>query len=144
MRNSLSRWRKPERSRQLRNLLRRLLLLPVMVVLLCALVRAGSEVAPALADAGGFPTPTPTVTPLPTITLTPTWTPVPTVFPTSALLAPPSPTALVIEIPPAQAASTRQPVTGLSLSGILCWPFAIGFLVIAVLVATIIFRPLPP
>lgn len=106
---------------------------------------------PALADGGGFVTPTFTPSPTPTPTITPSVTPIPTETPI------PSPTLAigVVDVDATRAAATLQALAAmdqdegvggigsLNLGGVLCWPFALGFILLVILVSATVLRPQP-
>ena len=113
-------------------------LLGLFILLVAALaLLASTPNSPGLADGGAFPTDTPTYTPLPTFTSTPTptFTPLPTFTPTNTItpipLIPTQGSFLIV--PP----STPTPSQGVPL---LCWPFAIAFIIIVVIVSTVLVR----
>lgn len=90
---------------------------------------------PALADGGGFPTDTPTVTITPSPTITPTSTV--TIAPTLTATVTPFPLQPDLQIQPIE--PTPVPPARPS-AGILCWPFAVVLILIVVILSTWLFR----
>lgn len=90
---------------------------------------------PALADGGGFPTATPTVTITPSPTITPTGTT--TLAPTPTATVTPFPLQPDLQVQPIE--PTPVPSARPS-AGILCWPFAVVLILIVVILSTWLFR----
>lgn len=91
----------------------------------------------ALADGGGFPSPTPTITP----TFTETTPPTPTITPTSDSTSTPTTTNVpffgdvaTVEPTELQPVANAEPQT--AGPGLICWPFALLIVLIVVIVST--------
>jgi hypothetical protein len=107
----------------------------VLVVVVC--IAGGAFITTARAD-GGVPA-TPTFPPLPTLTPTP----IPLFFPT--ITPPVEPYPSVEQSLPmlfaTQAVVTPTPAAPATrFSGLICWPFAVGLLLVAVLVSSFFIR----
>ena len=118
--------------------LRRTLALSGMAVVLIVLVGLAFT-GQARADGGGFVTPTPTSTntPTPTETPTPTNTPEPTqeILPT---LTSPVIGELVTGTAPSLIIGTPVPDEAQGGLGLVCWPFAIGLILLIIIIATVL------
>jgi hypothetical protein len=111
----------------------------IKAVLLLALVASLSLLVygKALADAGGFPTPTPTITP----TFTETTQPSPSVTPTSDSTSTPTTTSVPLSGAVASSEPTSLPAVANAAPqaagpGLICWPFALLIVLVVVIVGT--------
>lgn len=80
--------------------------------------------------------------PIPTLTPTATWTPLPTLTPTFLPTWTPTPiTAITVQVTPplSQATEIPQPEEGGGLGGLVCWPLALGLILVIILVTLILF-----
>ena len=114
----------------------------ILAVLLFALILSAAglfaaSTQRAAADAGPWPTSTPTRTPLPTFPPLPTLTPTLPLLPTFVPTNTPIPLGPVLEFPTATLPAPTPVPASSSFSALLCWPFAIAFIVIAILVSNV-------
>jgi hypothetical protein len=103
-----------------------------------ALLLFGAVPQQASADGGAWPTPTATVTPKPVVVPTPT--PFPVVFPTPTTIGFPlgatQPPGAQVVAPTLQPTPAPKPsrFSGLAL----CWPFALGFILIVIIASIVL------